>query len=342
MLNNIDYSKLNLAFKEAFKIACALAVCNMAYQFFNIDRGYWAMLTVLVIYSVPMTGLALRKSKDRIIGTTLGIIAAFLFANLLLVYDYRFSYLCFVFLIPAIFYLVIKDYYAVGAFFITILIITLITIMTPTQANLIQTMAERIFYTGIGLIVIFFAEILIFPKATQVGNQIHDISKELGDAFAQSLEYSKNFLYKPQNAAIDCDILKISEKFIARYAQIRDMYYSQLYELRYDQTQNNIYQCFFNTLDALIPALAAHYSLMRHLDLKKIKPKEVALINTNIDEALVNLQHYLSHFRQGIDSKQSCLPRQNLSMENSARYFQLNLIMLNLQKIFDILQTKTF
>lgn len=315
--------------KEAFRISLALLLSIFAYHYFKIERGYWCILTVLVVYSVPISGLAMRRAKDRIIGTVLGILGAYLYSHLLLNYDYHFVYLLPVLMIPMMFYITIKDHYIIGAFLLSVILIVFISIVSNESSDISQLMFERIFYTGLGVLIVIMCEMIIFPKTSQVGNKIDNLRLEFASIYQEIL--SKSTLMLIEKNYDGQRLMPHYIKFIKDYHQIKEMYYAQIYEFRYSQESNIRYKAFFEKVDSLIPLISIHISITRALKDIRIPKEELELLKNAINVVCKAITEYIYCMRvpQGLLDSIDDLNQSPISNRSQA----LQLVLPNLTKV---------
>lgn len=331
----IDHDRLERVSKQSFRIAIGAMLCIIAFQAFNFDRGYWALLTFFLMYAVPLTGLALRKAKDRLLGTVLGIFGAFFYENLLLYYDYQFFYGFIILILPGIFYAAARDYYTVGAFFITMVVLGTITIMTVGEPNVYQVMAERLFYTVVGILILVFCEVFIFPKASRISKDIDELSQEVGHTFRDMMHHSIELLQHHQKETVE--MKPVYEQFILNYARIKEMYMSQLHELRYDQSDNKAYLYFFATTDNLIPLISAHMSLALHTSGDLITESEMHALMSALKNSMHQIDEFTLNFKNADYRRLHPTKSFSIAIDAEKHTIHFNQLAYNIQKILCLL-----
>ncbi len=110
--------------RYAVRTALAATLALGISKWFDIERGYWIPLTVIIIIQ-PYFGATLRKAMDRIIGTVLGGIVGSLI-RLLPTGLFLQELMLFIAAILTVYYL--RRRYSVAAFFMTITLVLLFTI----------------------------------------------------------------------------------------------------------------------------------------------------------------------------------------------------------------------
>lgn len=75
LLSNLNF-RSNI-FRHALRMALALLAGYVVSLFFKVDRGYWILLTIVVILK-PAYSLSKQRNYDRLIGTACGIVVGML------------------------------------------------------------------------------------------------------------------------------------------------------------------------------------------------------------------------------------------------------------------------
>ncbi len=119
--------------RYALRTALAATLALSVYKWFDIDRGYWLPLTVIIVIQ-PYFGATLRKAIDRIIGTVLGGFAGSLIL-LLPAGLHMQEIMLFFAAIFTVYYL--RRKYSVAAFFMTITLVLLFAVDQTFNPDLV-------------------------------------------------------------------------------------------------------------------------------------------------------------------------------------------------------------
>ena len=217
-----------------FAIVLALVITNL----FHIERGYWVSMTVMIGYSSFSAGAVSLKIKQRILGTVIGLLFAFLFLKIFriqpdLIYLVTLAlFFCF--------YTIEKNY-LLACILITVMVMLLFDYTQLPGVGPDQLFADRIIDTLIGILIVLFTE-LIFPnkKITQSLIKYH-LNKCLR-AYAKHLHILIDALSTKGNAPLDLSALHammISRSTLEQYLNDANMLKNK---------HNDIHQELINTL----------------------------------------------------------------------------------------------
>ncbi|MFT3980304.1 MAG: FUSC family membrane protein [Ferruginibacter sp.] len=154
-LNNLNFSS-NI-FRHALRMALALLAGYVVSLFFNVDRGYWILLTIVVILK-PAYSLSKQRNYDRLIGTALGIVAGFLIVffiknnTVLLVLMVIFMAGCYSFM---------RTNYFMSVLFMTPYLLIFFHLMYPYNIN--DIIVDRLVDTAIGSLIALVASLFLVP-----------------------------------------------------------------------------------------------------------------------------------------------------------------------------------
>lgn len=151
-------------FRHAVRVALALLLGYIASLFFNVDHGYWILLTIIVILK-PAYALSKRRNTDRLIGTFIGIMVGLLI--LYFIKNDQVLLLLMVLLMTGSFMFFRTNY------FMSVLLMTpylLIVFHFLFPGNLSELMLERLIDTAIGSVIAFLASLFLVPawEKTQI------------------------------------------------------------------------------------------------------------------------------------------------------------------------------
>lgn len=153
MRDNLNWH--STTFRHALRFTLTmLSVFPIAYAL-QLDNYYWIMLTIVVIMR-PGYGLTKSKSYDRILGTILGGIAAFITLHFLGHSPWLVP-LIIVFLFLGFAYT--PTHYTLGVAFVTIYVVFAYGLLMPHQ----NIVAVRILDTALGGALAYLATVFLFP-----------------------------------------------------------------------------------------------------------------------------------------------------------------------------------
>ncbi|RYY69216.1 MAG: hypothetical protein EOO13_10170 [Chitinophagaceae bacterium] len=153
--NNLNFSS-NI-FRHALRMALALVAGYVVSLFFKVDRGYWILLTIVVILK-PAYSLSKQRNYDRLIGTAVGIAVGMLLLfslkndNVLLV-------LMFFFMAGS--YTFMRTNYFMSVLLMTPYLLIFFHLLYPY--NLKDLMIDRLVDTAIGSVIAFIASLFLVP-----------------------------------------------------------------------------------------------------------------------------------------------------------------------------------
>ncbi len=153
--NNLNF-KSNI-FRHSLRVALALLAGYIIAVIFKVDRGYWILLTIVVILK-PAYALSKQRNADRLIGTVAGILIGIL---VLFFIKNNMALLVIMVFFMAGSYMFIRTNY-----FMTVLLMTpylLIFFQYLYPGELKELMVERIIDTAIGSAIAFFASLFLVP-----------------------------------------------------------------------------------------------------------------------------------------------------------------------------------
>jgi uncharacterized membrane protein (TIGR01666 family) len=154
-LENLNF-KSNI-FRHALRMALALLAGYVISSFFKVDRGYWVLLTIVVILK-PAYALTKTRNSDRLIGTAVGIIIGMLI--LYLIKNNTVLLVVMIFFMASS-YMFIRTNYFLSVLLMTPYLIIFFHLLFP--GNIIELMKERIIDTAIGSGIAFFASLFLVP-----------------------------------------------------------------------------------------------------------------------------------------------------------------------------------
>jgi uncharacterized membrane protein YccC len=189
-----NFSLDSKMFRHSLRLTIAVVFAYLLGFLFDIQNTYWILLTIAVIMR-PSYGLTKERSKDRIIGTFIGVAAAI---ATVLITDNLIVYAVFAFVSLVFGFALIQQNYKSAAAFITISIIFVYSFINPDAFEVIQ---YRVIDTIIGTTIAVLANYLLFPSW-----EINNLKQVLLNA----LKMNKKYLLATQDLYKDPSKYKLS------------------------------------------------------------------------------------------------------------------------------------
>ncbi|RYY45399.1 MAG: hypothetical protein EOO06_16590, partial [Chitinophagaceae bacterium] len=153
--NNLNFSS-NI-FRHALRMGLALLAGYIVSLFFKVDRGYWILLTIVVILK-PAYSLSKQRNYDRLIGTALGIAAGML---LLFTLKNDNVLLVLMILFMAGSYSFMRTNYFMSVLLMTPYLLIFFHLLYPYDLK--DLMIDRLVDTAIGSGIAFIASLFLVP-----------------------------------------------------------------------------------------------------------------------------------------------------------------------------------
>lgn len=144
-------------FRHALRVALALLLGYIIAVLFKIDRGYWILLTIVVILK-PAYALTKQRNRDRLIGTLAGIVT-----GIFILYFIHNNTVLLIFMIcfMAASYMFMRTNYFLSVLFMTPELIIFFHFLYP--GSITDLMQDRIIDTAIGSVIAFLASLFLVP-----------------------------------------------------------------------------------------------------------------------------------------------------------------------------------
>jgi uncharacterized membrane protein (TIGR01666 family) len=270
--NNLNF-KSNV-FRHSLRVALALLAGFIIAIIFKVDRGYWILLTIVVILK-PAYALSKRRNADRLIGTALGIMIGLL---IILIIKNDTALLAIMIFFMAGSYMFIRTNY-----FMTVLLMTpylLIFFHYLYPGELKELMIERIIDTAIGSLIAFFASLFLIPAWER--NSIKSYMLKMLEV--NEIYYSSIALHFCSAISINKEQIKINRReVLVALANLSDAFTRMLSEpRRYRQGVKNVH-AFVVINHTLISHLATLSYLLQNEKLTYRSPDLLPVIkNTQL------------------------------------------------------------
>ncbi|WP_423841015.1 YccS family putative transporter [Vibrio mytili] len=169
--------KDSMLFRHALRMSITLTLGYGIIQFFNIDRGYWILLTTLFVCQ-PNYSATRQKLTLRVIGTIVGLLVG---VPLLTFFPSQESQLVFIVISGVMFFAFRMNNYAYATGFITLLVLFLFNQLGEGYAVVLPRLAD----TLIGCVLAVAAVTLILPDWQS--RRLHKVMSDAIDANKQYL-----------------------------------------------------------------------------------------------------------------------------------------------------------
>ncbi len=147
--------------KRAIQTLIAAMVAISIYKTLNLGYGYWIALSAIITIQAT-TGASIKKAKDRLLGTIMGVLIGVALINI-----FPPNNLFLLFIVPLLIFLTIylfSSSYSYSIFFVSILLVIL---MANNNLSPWHFAFARIADTAIGLAIGLAASYLLWPNASQ-------------------------------------------------------------------------------------------------------------------------------------------------------------------------------
>lgn len=172
-----NFDKRSMLFRHAIRMSVALTLGYGIIQFFDIERGYWILLTTLFVCQ-PNYSATRQKLVSRIIGTLAGLLGG---VFLLTLFPTEESQLFFIVVSGVFFFAFRQGNYSYATGFITLLVLFCFNQLGEGYAVVLPRLAD----TLIGCALAVLAVVLIFPDWQ---------SRRLHKVMAEAILANKNYL----------------------------------------------------------------------------------------------------------------------------------------------------
>lgn len=154
--NNFTLNSNYLRYAIRLTLGCTLAV--ILFELLHLKNGYWVAFSVIACV-FPTLGQSLKRTKQRILGTFIGM-----WVGILVAHSFGFNYIFIDILLPVFIFLTFysKAYaYSLYVFFITIVTVLFMCLLVPGDW---QIGVIRLEMTAIGAVIALAVNFLILPS----------------------------------------------------------------------------------------------------------------------------------------------------------------------------------
>jgi uncharacterized membrane protein YccC len=168
----------SMLLKHSLRVTLVATAGLALYYFFDIPRGHWIVLTVVVLLQ-PDFGATKEKTKDRLLGTLLGVILG----SFLLIYSFHFTFLLGAIAICAFFFVYLQPKnYKLSVVFVTIMLVAMLETAEVVDWHIA---AYRLIATAIGGMLAVTAAYILWPSWE---------SMQFPTVIASAIKANKNYL----------------------------------------------------------------------------------------------------------------------------------------------------
>ncbi|MBD1261196.1 TIGR01666 family membrane protein [Maribacter polysiphoniae] len=183
---NINHPRM----RHALRLSVSFLIGFTVYQYFNIDKGEWVVLTILFVLQSSFSETR-KRLLERTIGTLTGVVVGVLIIRL-----FSFSGQIVLLITSAyLFFIWMKRRYSVGVVFITIFVLCAFNIMSNKG---VDVMAPRLLATLIGAFISFMVVRFLWPEW-----QYKKLPSLLSGVIHKNTAYFKAILDQYQNPTTD-------------------------------------------------------------------------------------------------------------------------------------------
>ncbi|MCK6263878.1 YccS family putative transporter [Vibrio sp. ZSDE26] len=150
-----NFNKDSLLFKHAVRLSIALTLGYTILQFFELERGYWILLTTLFVCQ-PNYSATKQKLTARVIGTVSGLLIG---APLLMLFPSQESQLVLIILSGVMFFAFRMNNYSFATGFITLLVLFCFNQLGEGYAVLLPRLTDTLIGCSLAVAAVMF----IFP-----------------------------------------------------------------------------------------------------------------------------------------------------------------------------------
>lgn len=171
------FDKNNPRFKYALRLSISLVVGYGLMYYFKLDKGYWILLTSLLVMQQSFFSTR-QRFVERVLGTLYGVVLGLLLVQLLPTLA---GHIILLLVSYYLFFYYTKHKYGTAVVFVTILVITLFNIQLDQG---IEVMGPRMLHTIIGSVLAYLSVRFILPDW-----QYRNLSLLLSNALQSNEKY---------------------------------------------------------------------------------------------------------------------------------------------------------
>jgi len=245
----------NSTFKHAVRISCSLVLAFIIQQGFQLEHGFWLLLTVLFVCQ-PSYSETRKRLVQRSLGTLIGVLLGY---PMLLLVDNTLLQVLFMISSAFLFFNYLRTNYGLAVIFITLFVMFVFNLLTGTGIDILPA---RIVETLLGCILSVLAITFIFPdwqfqRFPSLVTNLLTLSNRYFNLVSQQYKFgrSENLHYR----------ITRFQTFQAD-ANLTSAWQNMLFEPSSKQKLNREVYALVNRCDALVSYIAALASHRHKLD----------------------------------------------------------------------------
>lgn len=272
--------KLRRTTKMAYQAAIAIALAELVNMFFYVERGYWIVLTAMVL-TTQTWGESVKRSFERV-GMTIfgGVVGTALYFNI----PGNQSTLFLFFMLLSIFFTIYmaKIQHLVSMFFLTCFVVFLFALLGDWDLMLLRA---RIIDTALGALI-----------ALVVGGLFFSLKTDVAELFIGHLEKVKALIATAFDKQPNREFFTSARSLLADFQNIKNNALSIRYELLFHRLNRNDFNSLLNQVafctQFVVNLMESYHWLMQHLTPEEAKIIAVAVKTTqhNLGVVIKRLQ----------------------------------------------------
>ncbi len=274
--------------KEAIKTSLAMVIAFGISLWMDWDRPYWAAFAVAFI-SLDTSGASFNKGAMRMLGTLLGIMAAFMFLAL-------FPQQRWLFVAVVSLYVGLCAYMMTGKkrqyfWYVSGFVCVVIAVNSSNSLAAFQIAVERAQETGAGILAYSLVSMLLWPRGSQ--SAFEDTTRKLLVTQARLFRTYLN-LMSGQSTTKDSNPLRLQEvQLLTRVGQLLNAAETDSYEVWEVRHQWRHFHQLSTTLKKTLDSWRESFPQIRDLDLAKPLPN-LDLLCAEIDLRFAEIERMLA------------------------------------------------
>jgi hypothetical protein len=273
--------KLRRTTKMAYQAAIAIALAELLNMYFYVERGYWIVLTAMVL-TTQTWGESVKRAFERVGMTALGgAVGTALYFCIPANQSNMFLFLVLFSVFFAVY--MAKIQYFISMFFLTFFVVFLFALINEWDLHLLRA---RIIDTVLGAVIALVVGGVFFTQKTNV--------TELFVGYLQKLKalISSTFDTKSRHKA-----LITGRSLLVDFQIIKNSALAIRYELLFHRLNRNDFNSLLNQVafctQCIVNLIEAYHWMLQHLTNEECKMIDVAVQTTqyNLDVLILRLQH---------------------------------------------------
>ncbi|HJO93940.1 MAG TPA: FUSC family protein [Victivallales bacterium] len=253
-MKNITYIQNRFNIQEAICISTAYAIALIMYIYFDTQHASWIPMTVGLMFLIPIQGVIVQRSLDRVFGTTIGLLLCFFYVQTFMFLDYRWAYL-----VPVAFFIIFyviftTQNYGLGVIAVSMFVpLAGIFFEQNTNYSLGLTLAKRLFFTLIGVCIALICEFTIYKYAAHSERHLKKNTRQYFIRIGEILSIC-NMAFA-ENIPLNDDLRTKLNMMIGHVMSIDRFYLLAKYEYAYDDNKKFLLTFVSNKIHEIVKSL---------------------------------------------------------------------------------------